>query len=95
MSAETGGKMTLGQKVRMGFLVLVVVLALLLAANNWGSVPVTWFPFVQPVQLPVTLICVFMFGLGSAVTFVWISFRTLRKKKEEPATLPPAAPPAP
>lgn len=95
MTVETGAKMTLGQKVRMGFLVLVAVVAILLASNNWGSVDLTWFPFVQPVKIPLTLVCLFMFGLGSAVTFVWISFRTLRKKKEEPPTLPPAAPPAP
>ena len=94
MSAEPGGKMTLGQKMRMGFLILVVAYALVLVAINWEAAKVRFLPG-DPVEIPVILVCLLMFGLGSGVTFVWISFRTLRRKKEEPATLPPAAPPAP
>ncbi len=95
MSEEQGGKMTLGQKVRMGFLILVVAYALVLAAINWDGVDVRFLPG-HPVKIPLILVCLLTFGLGSAVTFVWISFRTLRRKKEEqPASLPPAAPPAP
>jgi len=93
VSDETKGKMTFGQKARLGLFVLALVLAILLAATNWGKTKVVWFPFVDPVEMPLTLVCLFSFGLGSAVTFVWISFRTLRRKKlEETPTLPPAAP---
>lgn len=92
MSDEPQGKTTLGQKVKLGLLVLAVVLAVLLAATNWQPTHVVWFPFVRPVELPLTLVCLFAFGAGSAVTFAWISFRTLRRRKqEEKPTLPPAA----
>lgn len=91
MSEETSGKRTIGQKVRLGAFVLVVAIALWLVAGNWHAVPLMWFPFAKPVELPLTLVCLFSFGIGAGVTFVWVSARALRKKREEPPTLPPAA----
>lgn len=95
MSETTGRRMTLGQKIRMGLLILVLVYAVLLIVMNWPAADVRLNPLGDPVKIPLTLVCLFMFGLGSAATLVWISFRTLRRKKEEPPSLPPAAPPAP
>lgn len=66
------------KKILLGVVVGVV---LFLTVINWTTTEIRYFPFVDPIRLPLLVVMLLCFAAGAVTAVLWLWLRGAKKKE--------------
>ncbi len=64
------------KKILLG---VVVGIVLFLTFINWTTTEIRYFPFVDPIRLPLLIVMLLCFGAGAVTSFLYLWLRSGKK----------------